>query len=252
MVGIYFSGTGNTRFCIEQFMSHFNGAKAFSIESADALAALRESETIIFGYPTHYSNLPKNVRDFVLDNISAFKGKKVFVICTMGLMSGDGAGCVARLLKKHGVVIIGGLHLKMPDCVGDVKLLKKPLERNRFIVKEAGLKITHAANRFKQGKPPKQGLGFFSHILGLVGQRVWFAGMVKEYKDTLKIDKDRCVGCGRCVSLCPMENLRLASGKAESGSKCAMCYRCISRCPEKAITLLGKEVVEQSYIEKYI
>ena len=29
----------------------------------------------------------------------------------------------ARLFKKYGAKILGGLHIKMPDCIGDVKLL---------------------------------------------------------------------------------------------------------------------------------
>ncbi len=33
MVGIYFSGTGNTRFCVERFLACYEGsAKAFSME----------------------------------------------------------------------------------------------------------------------------------------------------------------------------------------------------------------------------
>ncbi len=58
--------------------------------------------------------------------------------------SGDGAGCGARLLKKYGANIIGGLHLKMPDCIGDVKLLKKTLKQNKQLVKCAENKIVNA------------------------------------------------------------------------------------------------------------
>lgn len=35
-------------------------------------------------------------------------------------------------------------------------------------------------------------------------------------------------------------------------NQCTMCYRCINNCPKQAMTLLGKTVVEQSVIEKYI
>lgn len=49
-----------------------------------------------------------------------------------------------------------------------------------------------------------------------------------------------------------MNNLTVAQGKAVSGNQCTMCYRCINKCPKQAITLLGKEVIEQSVIEKYV
>jgi ferredoxin len=252
MIGIYFSGTGNTRYCVEKFMSNYNNGKSVSIESPNVIEEIKKSESIVFGYPVYYSNTPKIVRDFIHRNGSAFKGKKVFILCTMGLFSGDGAGCGARLLKKYGTVILGGLHLKMPDCIGDVKLLKKPLRENRQIVKNAEAKIENAVALLKQGKPTNEGLSIFYHVAGLFGQRLWFFGKTKEYTDKLKIDHGQCIGCGKCVSLCPMGNLRLSGQKAGPGGKCTMCYRCISNCPQKAITLLGSEVVEQSLIENYV
>ena len=49
----------------------------------------------------------------------------------MGLFSGDGAGILGRLLQQYGAEIIGGLHLRMPDSIGDEKVLKRPLEKNK-------------------------------------------------------------------------------------------------------------------------
>ena len=53
---------------------------------------------------------------------SLWKGKKLFFVNTMGLFSGDGTGCTARLLKKNGAEILGGMQIKMPDSVCDSKL----------------------------------------------------------------------------------------------------------------------------------
>lgn len=49
-----------------------------------------------------------------------------------------------------------------------------------------------------------------------------------------------------------MGNIYLENSKAAAADACTMCYRCISRCPAQAITLLGKRVVEQGYLEKYL
>lgn len=65
------------------------------------------------------------LRDFryvIKKKIKNFGGsKKVFLIATMGLFSGDGAGILGRLLQQYGAEIIGGLHLRMPDSIGDEK-----------------------------------------------------------------------------------------------------------------------------------
>ena len=252
MLGVFFSGTGNTKYCVEKFLSQYNGSQPISIENPDTIEAIKKSKDITLGYPIYYSNIPKIVRDFINQNGAIFNGKRIFIISTMGLFSGDGAGCSARLLKKHGATIIGGLHLKMPDCIGDVKALKKPLKVNQKLVKSAENKIENAVDLLKCGKPTQEGLNVFYHVAGLFGQRLWFYGKTKDYTCKLKIDNKLCIGCGKCVSLCPMGNLTISNQRAMPGSKCTMCYRCISNCPQKAITLLGKEVVEQCLVENYV
>lgn len=251
MVGVYLSGTGNTKHCIERFAKLLDEkTETIPLENQSVVEKIKSSDTIILAYPIQYSNLPYMVRDFINSNSSVWKNKKVIIIVTMGLFSGDGAGCAARLLKSYGAVILGGLHLQMPDSVCDVKLLKKPIEKNKETVRKADKKIALTVKKIKQGIYPKDGLSFFSNLAGLFCQRLWFYNKTTGYMDKLKINQD-CVGCGICVSACPMENIFLKDGKAYAGDKCTMCYRCISKCPKKAITLIGDKVYEQCSFEKY-
>ena len=252
MVGIYLSGTGNTKYCIERLLSLIDtSARIIPLENDDVIHEIRENNTIILAYPIQFSNAPYMIRDFICRNRKLWSGKKVLCMATMGAFSGDGAGCTARLLKKYGAVILGGLHIKMPDSVCDSTLLKKSIEKNKQIIAQANKKIELAAQQIKQGKYPKEGISFISHMIGLLGQRLWFYGKTKGYTDKLKIHTG-CIGCGLCASLCPMKNISIKNGKAVSGNKCTLCYRCISRCHQKAITLLGEEIVEQCRIEKYL
>lgn len=251
MIGIYLSGTGNTKHCVEKLLNLLdNTAKSYPIEYPQIVNMLEEQDTILLGYPTQFSNAPFMVRDFIKRNSSLWKGKKVFCINTMGLFSGDGTGCTARFLKKYGAEILGGIQIKMPDSVCDSKLLKKDIEENRQIVKNADKRLEQAAEQIKQGKYPREGLSFIAHIKGLFGQRLWFYNKTTGYTDKLKIS-DSCVGCGLCSEKCPMGNIKIKDNRAVSGEKCTMCYRCISLCPKKAITLLGERVQEQCRYEKY-
>jgi len=51
-----------------------------------------------------------------------------------------------------------------------------------------------------------------------------------------KIDKNKCLGCGACVSVCPHHAIILKNGKAEiDQKKCRQCGRCKEICPVKAI-----------------
>lgn len=253
MLGLYFSGTGNSKYCIERFLQEYDPkTEAFSIEDEELPKKIEQHKELVFSYPVQFSNLPKIVRDFADQYRQLWQGKRIFVIATMGLFSGDGAGMLARLLHHYGAVITGGLHLKMPDSISDEKVLKRSVEENRRLVAKAGEKAAEAARNMHKGTPPQDGIGPFCHLAGLFGQRLYFYNRTKCYSDKLKIDSASCIGCGQCAAACPMKNITLVDGIAKSGGQCTMCYRCVSRCPQQAITLLGKRIVEQCRIERYL
>lgn len=253
MIGIYFSGTGNTRHCVEKFVKENDPqAIVYSIEDSRLPEIIRRETEIVFGYATQYSSIPKILSDFIIHNQVLWQDKKVFILTTMRIFSGDGSGVLARLLKTYGATVTGGLHLKMPDSISDEKVLKTSLEKNRRLVTESEEKIKKAVQKLQMGKPPQEGLGPFSHLAGLLGQRLYFYNKTKRYTDRLIIHSKKCIGCGKCIKLCPLKNIVMENGIAKSGNQCTMCYRCINHCPKQAITLLGKRVYEQSRIEKYL
>ena len=252
MVGLYFSGTGNSKYCLERFLKEFNDIQVFSIEDNKMIEQIKQHTQIIIAYPVQYSNVPKILRDFVIKNADIWKNKEIFIIATMGLFSGDGAGILARLLKKQGAHIIGGLHLKMPDSIADEKVLKRSSEKNKTLIFEAEKKIIQAAHDFQNSRPSHEGMGLLSHLVGLFGQRLYFYMKTKHYSNKLKINETRCIGCGRCATLCPMKNIDITNGKAVAQNQCTLCYRCINQCPTQAMTLLGKKIVKQYDINHYL
>ncbi len=252
MVGLYFSGTGNSKYCLERFLKEFKDIQVFSIEDNKTIEQIKHHTQIIIAYPVQYSNIPKILKDFILKNADIWKNKEIFIIATMGLFSGDGAGILARLLKKHGAHIIGGLHLKMPDSIADEKVLKRSSKKNKALILEAEKKIIQAAHDFQNGRPSQEGIGLLPHLAGLFGQRLYFYTKTKHYSNKIKVSAGRCIGCGQCAALCPMKNMDITNGKAVSKDRCTLCYRCINQCPVQAITLLGKKVVQQYDINDYL
>ncbi|MEJ2567738.1 MAG: 4Fe-4S binding protein [candidate division WOR-3 bacterium] len=51
------------------------------------------------------------------------------------------------------------------------------------------------------------------------------------------IDKKKCVGCGDCVDVCPVEALSIKNEKAVVNDECIDCGACVNTCPEGAISL---------------
>lgn len=46
---------------------------------------------------------------------------------------------------------------------------------------------------------------------------------------------DACIGCGKCVELCLLNNIHLENGKPVWGKNCTHCMACICYCPKEAI-----------------
>ena len=253
LLGIYFSGTGNSKYCLSEFLKGTQCEYSiYSIEDKEIVNKLKEYEEIIFSYPVQYSDIPKIVRDFVDKHKLLWLNKKIFIIATMALFSGDGSGILARRLQKYGAEITGGLHLMMPDSICDERILNRSFKRNKALIEKAKNKTRKAAKRYLDGRSPQEGLNFISRLLGLLSQRLWFSLKTKTYAHKLKIHRESCIGCEKCVKLCPLQNIRMEKDKAVSGFKCTICYRCVSHCPSLAITLLGKKVIAQRRVEKYL
>jgi nitroreductase/NAD-dependent dihydropyrimidine dehydrogenase PreA subunit len=55
----------------------------------------------------------------------------------------------------------------------------------------------------------------------------------------IKVDLEKCIGCGTCKSDCPTANIAIKDGKAVHGKWCLECGHCTAVCPHKAVTLSG-------------
>ncbi|MGQ9650076.1 MAG: 4Fe-4S binding protein [Phycisphaerae bacterium] len=55
------------------------------------------------------------------------------------------------------------------------------------------------------------------------------------------VNRARCTACGRCVSACPREAIRMARCAEVDASVCSGCGACVDRCPVEAISLQTAE-----------
>lgn len=124
MIAIYFSSTGNTKHCVERFIERLGSdIPVVSIKDEAYRELLKRHGDVILAYPVYFSDLPQIVREFICENSANFRSKNVFIIATMEIFSGDGAGCAARILKRAGAKITGGAHVRMPAFILDVAIL---------------------------------------------------------------------------------------------------------------------------------
>jgi ferredoxin len=70
----------------------------------------------------------------------------------------------------------------------------------------------------------------------------------------IRIDDERCTGCGACVEVCPTGAIRLAEGEtgihAEIDEKrCQECEACMEACPEEAIMSGVEPAIEGELVQ---
>lgn len=58
----------------------------------------------------------------------------------------------------------------------------------------------------------------------------------------IEIDKNVCIGCGRCVADCISRNLVLKEQKAEARGGCILCGHCVALCPANAVSIPGYDM----------
>lgn len=85
MLGLYFSGTGNSRYALEVFLKKYcTDARIFAIEDEKAPGKVRKNEEIIFSYSVQYSSIPKMLYDFITRNQTLWQGKRFLLLRQWG------------------------------------------------------------------------------------------------------------------------------------------------------------------------
>lgn len=69
------------------------------------------------------------------------------------------------------------------------------------------------------------------------------SGQAEDFSVNVRINEERCNGCGLCEAFCPEAVIEMRSAgeaskaHASAPEKCSTCYTCVGQCPQKAIQL---------------
>jgi len=239
---VYFSGTGGTRLAAEGFESALKGRGCEVVlhsldsrefrQNRDRYSDLvKQLDLVLVIYAVHAMDAPEPVYGWI-SAMPEGKGLKTAVISVSG--GGEvfpNTSCrvaVIKALERKGYSVPYEEMLVMPS---------------NWITQGSDHVVMHVLNKL-----PEATARICDELLAGKSKRSRFRLSTRLLMPLSKLEKkqtamfgrnleaeDSCSGCGWCMESCPMENIRLESGRPVFGEQCIICLRCIYGCPAKAI-----------------
>jgi ferredoxin len=262
----YFSGTGNSLVVARDIASRIK-AELVSIPSVMGYEKIiPDGDVVGIVFPDYHSSLPNIVKRF-LGKLDELQGRYLFGVCTMG---GDGPGLAMHYLKEiiesKGGTLAFGFAVGMPYNYIIPKLQLSPpflcvrlnpasaeaqsrklsdwekridsivdyvKERRTGEIKTSAESILGFVERFRLRD--SLGIWVWLKMAGYKGESVQGFWENWRFMDFGFNVDERCLGCGTCVKVCPVGNIKLEEGRPVWMHCCEQCFACLQWCPQSAI-----------------
>lgn len=238
----YFSGTGNTRWAAQE-ISKATGEKLLFIPDMrgdECVFVPEKGERIGFCFPVHGWRPPKNVREFISKlTIEQSDSHYCYALCTAGDNIGEAMRILEKDLKERNIHLDAEFSLIMPESYVGLPFMdvdKPQKEKEKITTAEADLKkyIQEIVQQKKNASQPT--IGNWPRINSRLLGSFFISHLITDKK--FHVEKQRCVKCGICVSVCPIGNMQGGNGQFptwEHKGRCLTCFACYHYCPQHAI-----------------
>lgn len=241
-----FSGTGNTmkvaslyKYFLEKAGAPQSGAPAavdiYRVsEKSGPLPDPNAYDLVGVGYPIHGFSAPEPAIN-LCKALPKVENKRTFIFKTSGeglhLNDCSSQKCI-KILKKKGYDVVMERHVVMPYNM--IYRHKDGMAKHMWIYAHALVDLNCReliANKREKVKQPFYKT-FYCPPVRFLEQK--FAHL---HGPAFKVDTEKCIGCNRCVNVCPQNNIKIVDGKYKFGHGCVLCMGCSFGCPENAISV---------------
>lgn len=236
---LFFTGTGNSRY-IANALADRLGDEVVSLNEIIKNGAKKQFDSdkpYVIVAPIYAWRMARII-DEVFES-GEFNGcKEIYFVATMGANTGNAYKYCKKMAMDKGLEFKGFRGVPMPNnyvidsVMEDEETTDAIVAAAMPIVDEIAKAIESGAEIRKTDKTPVPFL-----LSGPVNN------MFTKYMCSAKdyVVSDECISCGKCVSLCPYNNITIKEGEHPVfGDKCINCYACIQYCPKQAIDIPGK------------
>ncbi len=233
----FFSGTGNTRWVAEQIAQAIGEEQVFipdAIRDNKYDYTIDDKETIGFCFPTHGWQPPRIVREFI--SKLKVESRYCWAVTTCGDNMGETMTILNKDLAKVGLRASALFSVIMPESYVCLPFMYTDTEEKEHQkIAKARQQLPHiiecirnrrtGVEELEKGATPR----LYSYVIG----GYFNAKMVTDKKFT--VDEDVCIKCGKCVKVCPVDNIQGTPPEWIHNGRCTSCLACYHYCPTHAI-----------------
>ena len=232
---LYFSATGNTEYIARELACLLNDECVNLLDRVKNQdhTVLHSDRPFIICAPVYVCEMPRFLSKYLKEQ--AFSGSRdVYFIFTSGGYCGISGQLAKWMFRKKKMNYMGRAEFKMPrNYVANDSypmLAKEEVEEritNSYKMIAPVVETIQSGNKLKA-----RHIFLFETIITLPFNPVWckYKLLAKDFYST-----DACIGCGKCVKLCPLNNITLKDKAPVWSDHCSHCMACIGNCPTRAI-----------------
>jgi ferredoxin len=265
----YFSGTGNSLAVARDIAEKLDGKLASIPSMMEEETVRTDADVIGMVFPVYYATndcgIPLIIGRFVkkLENLGS---KYVFAVCTHQGAPGATIENLGKLVKSCGGELSAGFNVKISVPYSTARKISyalfhrklaadslKDKEKQQKLFDEWAKKlqaITEYVTARKKGRFETR--GSLLKILLVPFYPIEKRLFLYRYRNLSKASglpfdelinladrsfrtNENCNGCGICVRVCPVDNIKLVEGKPVWQHHCENCFACFHWCPKEAI-----------------
>jgi ferredoxin len=253
----YFTGTGNSLMISRDLAKELGNTRVISIARATQDMKIDLSDDCIgFVFPVYYQVMPVIVQDFI-GKLPLDRSKYIFAVVSSGAFVGDALGQLAGILSQKGAGLAAGYQILLPyNYIINPLGLKVPgVSKQEKLFHEEKQKVKAIAETIKARNVigvEKKPFILIRHLHPLSWSKKEKMALVLADKAKNFWANDKCKGCGRCQSLCPVDNIEMVDDRPVWRDHCQQCLACINWCPSQAIQYGKVTSDKERYTNPYV
>ncbi|WP_026884711.1 EFR1 family ferrodoxin [Clostridium akagii] len=249
----YFSGTGNSLKVAKNLAEKLGHTEVIPITSAikENSGILFSSERVGIVYPVYIWGIPQIVSKFIKKISKTNKINYLFAIATNHTQVAGSLMILANRLRSRRLKLSAGFSVIMPNSY-TLSQKEHSMDNLKPLFTASEKRLDEISLLIKDENECEIERGPLNQRIINTGLINHFVSFIFPWLDIPFSTDNKCISCGLCEKICPVQNIKLRKGKPVWLHKCEQCFRCINLCPQQSIQYLNKTSGKFRYKNPYV